>query len=940
MICYANEFKIFKAETGTEISFEQLVNDLKMHDVVFFGELHDDSLLHVIEKKLLTDLKKADNNFILGMEAFARDDQQSLNKYLSGEYSYEQLDANANLWSNYKDAYSEIVDLAKQDSIDILATNIPVKLSGLVAREGLSALYNLSEDNRNHYAREIKVFDNSYKNAFIAELSKFTKQQIDDGDDLILERLYQAQVLKDDTMAESIFDYLENNVSAKVLHINGDFHSRNHYGIYQKLELLNPNLNIASISPMPLPSDDLLEWNSSLYGKSEYVIMYHRDQKSEILNDKADMTEFISIKSHNISFIFEPSAKVITMSDDVTFNFEYDNMPLFISKDIKDLQIYQNDKKVTYDITPGKNEYNKLVIHSKSKKFKFVYIYDYPKIKGRPYNFNLKEYMWYPVAQIGEKSTFIVNALGPNKMKFIAPGKVTITPQRKDAIYYTWESFGEEYGFTVIGDLYFTKSIEVDNVLISFYCFEDDFYLLDDYIYFTEQYFQQYKQYFGDFAYDSFSIIQSADHNYKSFNNLLLVTNNVFKTKDIFITPSVFGHDLARIWIESKCKWNHDGANWSDILANFVSNYLWLENNKAEEAYLWRKDALEDITSMPKEEIKSLNDFTHAGNKFQAVNGYKIGGMILYYIYDQAKSDKFFASLKEVLSDNTNLSGLGFFTEVSNKTASREVLKQLEAIQPAKLYIRNPEFTEDKTKFSIISSQAEDNDFYVEIKLSNSKNFVKTKYRINKKETVLEFNFPANKIELDPDYKLYRKLDNREHKYNLKRSFLEKPLLLVAQDNRLFSEIYNIGNTLRTNGIYIDMMPLSSLKEVKWKEKSIIYIGEYANNKLFEDVQAYLPPAFEFGKNKFSYKGIEYSGDKYSLIINTQNPFSLDKSLSLWLWNSDKKIDNIQKIFDYTSSSWVILEFTDSDFREVEKGNLVDNVLFPTTIDNTIRGNY
>jgi len=929
---YASDYKIFKSETGSEISFLQMAEELSSKDVVFFGELHDDSLLHHIEKEILEELTRIDTNFVLGMESFARNDQASLNNYLSGEYSYEQLDAHSNLWSNYQEAYGGIIDFAKKDSIKVLATNVPIYISGLVAREGFSALEKLSDKERSYYARELKAFDSDYKQMFFDEMKRITDGGSEQVENLILERLYQAQTLKDDTMAESIFDYLEDNHQGKVFHINGDFHSKNHYGIYQKLELLNPNLEIASISPLFFPTDQPLEWDSQMFGLSEYVLMYHRDEESLPINDKADSAEILTIDKHDIAFIFEPSAQVLTVSDKITFNQKLNNNKILVSKDIKEIKIFNGKKEVEFSTKVLKNKFNQLHLKTSAKELSFVYIYEYPKNPERPFYFNLQEYMWHPFVSLGEKSYYVVNALGPKKMKFIAPAEGTITPSKKDAIHYTWKSFDKEYGFSIIGDIYYTKNVEVNDVLIALYSFESDYYLLEDYTYFTEQYFNFFTQYFGNFGYDSFSIIQSADNSYKSFDNMLLVSKDVFKTSDIFITPGVLGHDLAKVWLNSKCQWDESGANWPEILANFVANYLWLEDNKPEDAYLWRKDALEDISAIPPEEIQSLSEFGFVSNKFSAVNSYKIGGMLLYYVYNKSGKVAFFTALDDILDNNDSLSGREFFTLLQEKTGVSEFNDLVQEKYPIQIYIKDAVFEDSLTRFKIISSKGAKSNFDLDIRLSNNDNFVNTTYHIDKEETVLEFNFEASEIEIDPDYKLYRYLDNRENIYNLKRTFLEKPLLVVPQDSEQFPEIYNLGNILRSNGITIDIMPLASFNEDEWKKRSLIYVGEYNNNPIFDLFHPYLPPSFIFGKDKFSYNGKVYNKDKYSIVVSTQNPFATTKSISMWLWNSDKNIDNIKAIFNYTRPSWVILEFDGESYKEVDKGNLIDNVLFPTKV--------
>ena len=49
-VSFASEYKIFKNDTGREVSLTELTQQLAENDVVFFGELHDDSLLHSLKQ--------------------------------------------------------------------------------------------------------------------------------------------------------------------------------------------------------------------------------------------------------------------------------------------------------------------------------------------------------------------------------------------------------------------------------------------------------------------------------------------------------------------------------------------------------------------------------------------------------------------------------------------------------------------------------------------------------------------------------------------------------------------------------------------------------------------------------------------------------------------------------------------------------------------------
>ncbi|OQY37874.1 MAG: hypothetical protein B6226_04500, partial [Candidatus Cloacimonetes bacterium 4572_65] len=632
----AVDYKIIKSDSGEELSLSQMATELLENDVLFFGELHDDSLLHSIEQELFILMAEQDSNLVLSMEMFEKDNQDGLNRYLSGEYSPEQFETDVRLWDNFATDYDTLLTIAKKFNRDVIAANVPRKYSSRVVREGLDFIGKLPPEERIYIARDIKVLDDTYKDNFFNTMSSLTDRQLDDTTSKsILERLYQAQVLKDDTMAETLFDYLEENRAAKVLHINGDFHSSDHFGTTQKLEMLNPNLKVSVISPITFASTEELQWHFSMYSKGDYVILYNRDEQSAPMNDKGSNAETLAIKKHILSFVAEPKSGIINVSDKITLNRAVRNEPLLIDRNIAIVKITANGKEVPYKVKELNDHYRNLVIESKVTTFTVVYIYQYPLDDMLPSYIGLDEYRWYPIVAIGEKSIFEVNAIAPNLFKFVAQGEETISQFKEDSIYYTWKTKIPVYGMSVIGDLFNTRSFVVDDTRVTIYCYPNEYALTEEYEYAFTQYFKDYEEYFGPFDHSSFSLVQSSKREYKYFQNVLVVDNEVFKNKDIFTSPGVLGHDLARMWLNSKCTWNEEEGNWTEMLSNFIANYYWLEKNREKEAPLWRKDALEDITVIPHDEIKSLYDFKGVTNKFDAINGYKISAMILHQLKDE-----------------------------------------------------------------------------------------------------------------------------------------------------------------------------------------------------------------------------------------------------------------------------------------------------------------
>ncbi len=928
---FSKEYKMFDSSTGNEITIDELASRIVYSDVVFFGENHSDSLQHYIEQETFKRVLEIDSTFVLAMEMFERDSQDALDKFIYGEYSFEQLDSNSRLWKNYLTDYSPLVNIAKNDSIKVIATSLPRKYVAKVIKEGLESVKNLPDYESNLLARETNAINYLYKSNFISELMSQDTLEFDSQTrELLIERMFQANCLKDDTMAESIFDFLEYHHNSKIFHINGSFHSRFGYGIPEKLQYLNPLLKKTIISPIYIDYNQDIQWHTSYKGHGDFTIVIKQDSLfiEEFSDDKGEDMKDLSILKHKISFIPEPNVGLLNASDEITFSDNIGDSPIYLSKEIAVAKVLVDKKEVEFDIVDLNDEYNKLLINMDVKNITLVYIYKYPLLKNKITYIALDEYQWHPFIKLGEKSNFEVSAIAPNKYKFIAPGNLTISPFKNNTIYYTWKPSNKVNSLKIVGDLYISKSFQYGDTKVTIFCYENEFALIDEYEYAVEQYFNDYTSYFGPFAFDNLSIVQSADRDFKYYENVLLVDNSVFKSNEIFTSPGVLGHDLARMWINSRCQWDKSDGNWTEILANFISNYYWLEKNRAPEAPMWRKDALEDITAMPLDEFYDLYNFELPTSKFDAIMGFKVGAMLLYYIKDQAGEYGFFNALNTILDNNNSLSGREFFTKLTSLTKLPNLNNFIDDIYPINVLVKSAVVKDGMTRVEIIQNNKKLKDFVLDVKLINEENFIVAQHRINKEITSLEFAFEADEVILDPEYKLYRRLSAYENNYRLRRTFLDKPLCLVQKSADNFEDIYSVPNTLKKNGVELSMFPIEAINSVDWRKESLLFMGEYTQNPLFPLFAERMIPGFAFDEGFFEVKGKVYNEDEYSLIMNMESPFARDKSVSFWLWNDENSIGSPSNIFNFTQYSWVILKWNGLSLEEVDKGALIDNEIF------------
>lgn len=233
---------------NTPVFLDALPSALTEADVILIGEWHTHSAIHRFQTDLVKQSFSNDSKLTLSMEQFTRDKQPVLDAYLRGEIGEQTLIQTGNGWPNYESDYRPFVEFAKANSITILAANAPKSIVRCIGRQGVPYIDKLSLDERKHLARVINTDSSPYKEKFMASMHHGTPEQT--------ERQYAAQVTWDETMAETISDYLSQNPDQQVIHIAGKFHTEQGLGIKASILRRMPNLNVVVITPTNSPQSE------------------------------------------------------------------------------------------------------------------------------------------------------------------------------------------------------------------------------------------------------------------------------------------------------------------------------------------------------------------------------------------------------------------------------------------------------------------------------------------------------------------------------------------------------------------------------------------------------------------------------------------------------------------------------------------------------------
>lgn len=247
-------YKLFHNPTEQEGALLDLAGLTEEAQVIVFGEEHNDSLAHVLQKQLYKALLESDRNVVLSMEMFERDVQLVLNEYLDGLISESSLIKDGRAWNNYAD-YAPLLRLAKKHQQQVLAANVPGRYASMVSRKGIATLELLDRKARAYFSDfEIPGDNDPYRRKFDAAMGSHGHS--------LGPSVFHAQLLRDATMAESIVNARKKNRKSVILHLTGKFHSDEGLGTISELKKRKKNLRILTISCFPAEDFAKPDWSA------------------------------------------------------------------------------------------------------------------------------------------------------------------------------------------------------------------------------------------------------------------------------------------------------------------------------------------------------------------------------------------------------------------------------------------------------------------------------------------------------------------------------------------------------------------------------------------------------------------------------------------------------------------------------------------------------
>jgi uncharacterized iron-regulated protein len=198
--------------------------------VVYVGETHDNYGDHITQLEIIRQLHEENSNIAIGMEQFQQPFQSVLDGFINGELDEKDLIRKSewmDRWSFDYRLYRPILTYARDNSIPVIALNIPKEIIDKVSKDGIEGL---SSEDKKRVPSDIDYSDTNYSER-LKRIFENHPHKNENG----FERFLQVQLLWDEGMAAKAAEYLQSNPNRKLVVLAGIGHLMHGSGIPQRV---------------------------------------------------------------------------------------------------------------------------------------------------------------------------------------------------------------------------------------------------------------------------------------------------------------------------------------------------------------------------------------------------------------------------------------------------------------------------------------------------------------------------------------------------------------------------------------------------------------------------------------------------------------------------------------------------------------------------------
>jgi hypothetical protein len=278
----------------------------------------------------------------------------------------------------------------------------------------------------------------------------------------------------------------------------------------------------------------------------------------------------------------------------------------------------------------------------------------------------------------------------------------------------------------------------------------------------SARYIQRYSRLIGDYPFALFSVVSSPLPTGFGMPGLAYLGRDVLRLP--FIRATSLGHEVLHNWWGNGVYPDWGRGNWSEGLTTFLADYAYKEEAGAAAAREMRLGWLRDLTAVPPGEDIALRDFVARRHGISSIVGYNKSAMVFLMLQDRIGREAFARGLRLLWQRKRFQTASWADLEAAFSAAAGQPLGgffQQWVTQPGSPSLRLAAARQAAGELQLQFAQADDRALRVPVRLVGDQGSEDRWVEVaGRGATVtLPVRGRVRSVQLDPDYRLWRRLD-------------------------------------------------------------------------------------------------------------------------------------------------------------------------------------
>ncbi|SDY26833.1 M20/M25/M40 family metallo-hydrolase [Nitrosomonas sp. Nm58] len=538
---------------------------------------------------------------------------------------------------------------------------------------------------------------------------------------------------------------------------------------------------------------------------------------------------------------------------------------------------------------------------------------------------------WYPQFE-DVMVSFNLNIQVPADWDIISQGTLVREQKTKTTHNVIWEEKQPQDDIYIVAGRYqrYTQSAGAVNAFV--YLRSADEALAQKYLDTTAQYIAMYNKLLGPYPYSKFALVENFWETGYGMPSFTLLGPKVVRFP--FILHSSYPHEILHNYWGNGVFVDYAKGNWSEGLTAYLADHLVSEQGGKGEEY--RRDVLQKYTDfVSKEKDFPIAQFTSRHSSSSEAVGYGKTMMFFHMLRQELGDEDFvrvlrafykqfkfkqatFEDLKTTFNSLTGKDFSPFFKQWVYHSGAPNLLLQDAQAEP----------TAQGFKLKAVIKQTQQGIPYqltvpVAVHLQGEAQAYQTQITLNQPTQMIELDLHARpvRIDIDPQFDVFRRLDSREIPSALSQGFgAEKPLLVLpAKADEEILQAYQLlaTNWQKTQSGLLEVVRDDQLNTLPTDRT--VWIMGWQNRFSQALVTTLSGQGVAYRSGALQLDQQTYQQAKHAIVLTARQPANPDKTL-LWVASDHPKAiaELARKLPHYRKYSYLVFE--GDELTNVNKG--------------------